>query len=126
MSDDDEPLDQLTNRQVHVVDAVREYIRDESTKRGQTHSEFLLDVLPDDPDEVTLGYDQGSVVYLKTTPRVDELVSDMTLDRRRCSKGEAIALFVLLHAINQGHYEVADEMTDEVTETLFGLLGVAQ
>lgn len=122
-SDEDEGLGP-TNRQIHVLDMVRDYISEESTRRDQTHSEFLMDVLPEDHGSLELGYDEDSIVYLKTTEEVDDIVNDLTLDRVRFSKGEAIALFVMLHALENGDYQVASHLVEEVAEPLWDLLGV--
>lgn len=109
-------------RQIIALKAVREYLHQRVDETGATsYSEYLdEEVLPEPSDENRIGFEDFEVSRLKVLPEVDEKVDALTGNRAR--KGEIIAFWALLDALDNGDYETVESLAEYVPELLWGTL----
>lgn len=108
----------VSRKQIVALRRVREYNKRRSKEEGKTVSEFLKDdVFPDDWETTYHGYEEDDIIYMKVTPEVDDMVDHMT--GSRIDKGEVVAFYTLIDAIEQGDDDVIKELVEHVPEVFW-------
>lgn len=108
----------VSRKQIVALRRVREYVKERSKEEGKTVSEFLKDdVFPDDWETTHHGYEEDEIIYMKVTPEVDEMVDRMT--GSRIDKGEVVAFYALLDAIEEGADDTIEELLEHVPEVIW-------
>lgn len=108
----------VSRKQIVTLKSARAYINRRSKEEGKTVSQFLRDdVFPEGWETVDHGYDPDEIVHMKVTPEVDEMIDRMT--GSRVDKGEVVAYYALLDALEQGDDETAEELIENVPEVLW-------
>jgi len=112
--------------QIIVIDPVRSYIQNHpKTGREEddmTHSEFIDHIVPENWEETLHHYSDDEVVPLKVTKEADKKIDHMT--GGRVDKGEVVAYYCLLDAVQNEQYDVVAEIIRYIPELVWTNLEV--
>lgn len=121
-----------SRRQIRSLQAVRKYIReriaenveesDENNDLPTTVSQYLSEeIIPDDWETTHHRFGDDDITHIKVVPEVDEKIERMA--GQRVKKKDVVALYTLIHAVENEDFETAGEIVQTVPELCWARLG---